>query len=257
MRQQLLALSALLALTAAPAARAADPAAPAGGMTMTGEERAAFQAEVKAYLLANPEVLNEMISILDAKQKAASSKTDQQLVADNSAALFNDGYSWVGGNPDGAFTIVEFLDYQCGYCRKAFPEVAELVEKDGDIRLIVKDFPILGPGSDLAARAATATMISQGPDAYGRLHDVLMAGKGPITDENLDRALKKADLDPAAIRAAMNDPEVDSRIAKNHALGQALAINGTPTFVFEKDMIRGYVSLADMRKLVDASRSTN
>ena len=255
MRQFLLALTPLLALAGGPGAMAEDQAKP--GLDMTPAERADFQAEIHDYLLAHPEVLNEMVKILDERQKAQASQTDQQLVASNADALFEDGYSWETGNPDGAFTLVEFLDYQCGYCHKAVPELAELLSDDGDIRMIVKDFPILGPGSDLAARATTATMIAEGPEAYGRLHDVLMSTKGAITDQSLDRAMKKADLDPKAIRVAMEDPEVDRRIAANRALGEKMAITGTPTFVFQSEMVRGYVTLADMRKIVDELRQTN
>ncbi|TPE49225.1 DsbA family protein [Amaricoccus solimangrovi] len=256
MRLPFLALLPLAALLAAPVAHAEDQATPRPGLDMTDAEREAFQREVHDYLLAHPEILNEMVRILDARQKEQAAQSDQQLVAANADAIFDDGYSWVTGNPEGDFTLVEFLDYQCGYCRKAMPELTELLESDGRIRMIVKDFPILGPGSELAARAAVATMIAEGPEAYGRLHDTLMAGKGQITDESLDRAMRKADLDPAKIRAAMSDPEVDGRIARNRALAEKLSITGTPTFVFQSDMVRGYIPLADMRKVVDQLRGS-
>lgn len=224
---------------------------------MTDAQRSAFRAEVHSYLLDNPQVLSEMIALLDAQQKSAAASSDQALVAANAKALFEDGYSYVAGNPDGDVTLVEFLDYQCGYCHKAFPELLDLIKKDGNIRLIVKDFPILGPGSDLAARAATATMIAQGPEAYAKLNEVLMTTKGPITDASLDRAFSEAGLDAAKIRASMEDPEIDRRLAQNHALGQNLAINGTPTFVVKDQMVRGYIALADMEKLVGSLRATN
>lgn len=258
MRQLILALLPLAALLAAPAAHAQGGEVQAGGLTrgveMTDAEREAFRAEVRGYLLENPEILNEMVKILDERQKALTAQTDQQMVAANADELFNDGYSWVTGNPEAEFTVVEFLDYQCGYCRKAMPEVTELLESDGDIRMVVKDFPILGPGSELAARAATAAMMTGGPDAYGRLHDVLMTAKGQITDEGLDRTLREADLDPDTIRPAMDDPEVGRRIARNRALAERMAITGTPTFVFQSEMIRGYITLADMRLVVEEVR---
>ena len=87
-----------------------------------------------------------MIQLLEQKQQAATAETDRDLVAMHAKDIFDDGFSWVGGNPDGQFTVVEFLDYQCGYCRRAQPDVAELLGSDGDIRLIVKEMPILGPG---------------------------------------------------------------------------------------------------------------
>lgn len=256
MRNMILALLPLAALLAAPIAHAQGGGDQAG-VEMTDAERDAFRAEVRDYLLENPEILNEMVKILDERQKARTSQTDQELVAANADELFNDGYSWVTGNPEADFTVVEFLDYQCGYCRKAMPEVTELLESDGQIRMIVKDFPILGPGSELAARAVTAAMITGGPEAYERLHDVLMTAKGQIADESLDRVLREADLDPDTIRPAMEDPEVDRRIDRNRALAQELAITGTPTFVFQTDMVRGYITLADMRQVVEELRGTD
>lgn len=215
----------------------------------------ALHAEIRAYLLANPEIFMEMVKILDEKQKTAEATDDKALIAANSEAIFNDGFSWVGGNPDGDFTIVEFLDYQCGYCRKAHPEVAELLEEDGDIRLIVKEMPILGPGSDLAARAAVATLVAEGPEAYGKLHDELMTTKGQISDASLERAFERAGVDAEKARGAMEDPEVTRRIDETLALARTLGISGTPTFVVADTMVRGYIPLAQIQTLIEQARS--
>ena len=220
-------------------------------------EREALHAEIRAYLMANPELLMEMISLLDEKQKAATAEGDGDLVAANADAIFEDGFSWVGGNPDGKFTVVEFLDYQCGFCRKAQPELTELISSDGDIRLIVKEMPILGPGSDLAARAAVATLISGGPESYREVHNRLMALQGQVTDISLDGVLADSGLDPAAIRVAMADPEVDRRLGATRELAEKLAISGTPTFVFDNRMVRGYLPLEQMRALVGDVRAAD
>lgn len=242
----------LLALLGALPARAEMPVPP-----LSDAERSAFQAEVHDYLIAHPEVLMEMMSLLDARQKAAAAETDRALVAQNSKALFDDGHSWVAGNPDGAVTIVEFLDYQCAFCHKSYPDLQKLLAANGDIRLIIKDFPILGPGSDLAARAATAAMIEGGPEAYGKLNAALMTAKGPLNDASLDAAIARAGLNSAAIRAGMADAEVDRRLAANRALAEVLQISGTPTFVVQDQMVRGYLDLAEMQKLVDSTHATN
>jgi protein-disulfide isomerase len=222
---------------------------------MTPEERSAFRAEVRAYLLENPELLTEMLALLDERQQAATADTDRTRIEANAGALFDDGYSFVGGNPGGGLTMVEFVDYQCGYCRRAHPEVMTLVESDGDIRRIVKDFPILGPGSELAARAAIATLIAKGPDGYATVNERLMGLEGPVNDAVLDATLKAAGLDPAEIRAGMDAPEVTRRIEANLALGRELAIQGTPTFVFADQMLRGYVPLDAMRGIVSELRA--
>jgi protein-disulfide isomerase len=248
----------LLGLTAALGLIASLPAAaqqPQQSSLLSEADKDALHAEIRAYLLSNPEVLLEMIQLLEEKQKAATAEGDKGLVAANAAAIFDDGFSWIGGNPDGKFTVVEFLDYQCGFCRKAQPEIGELLSGDGDIRLIVKEMPILGPGSDLAARAAVATMITKGPDTYAALHERLMGLKGQVTDTSLDGALTDAGLDPAEIRVAMSDPEVDRRLQATRDLADKLAISGTPTFVFDNRMVRGYLPLEQMRTLVGELRA--
>lgn len=249
MRQPL--TGAILALAIA----AGGPPALAQQSTTPGDDRAAFGEQVRAYLLENPEILVEMLALLEERQQAGAAAGEEAAIADNAAALFDDGFSWVGGNPEGSVTIVEFSDYQCGFCRRAHPEVQELVQSDGDIRLIVKEMPILGPGSDLAARAAVAALMEEGDDAYARLNDALMTLEGPVTEESLDRALRDADLDIDAIRERMEDPEIARRLDETGALAQELGISGTPTFVFGDRMLRGYVPMDGMRELVAELRT--
>ncbi|WP_226780971.1 DsbA family protein [Oceaniglobus trochenteri] len=235
-----LALSAALALPA--------------GAEMSDAERTEFRAEVRAYLLDNPEVLMEAIGVLEQRQAEQQAMGDQQLLADNADALFNDGASWVGGNPEGDVTIVEFLDYRCGYCKRAHPEVAELLARDGNIRLIVKEYPILGEDSVTGARFAIATKKVAGDDAYRTMNDALMALRGDMTADTLRALADENGLDGDAIIAAMSDPEVNRIIAANRALGQRLNINGTPSFVFGDQMVRGYVPLDTMEQIVKSLR---
>jgi protein-disulfide isomerase len=249
----------LLATTAAAFALLASQPAPADMRpgAVTEDERAALREEIRAYLLENPGLLTEMIATLEQQQKEDAAENDRALVAANGHAIYDDGFSFVGGNPAGAFTVVEFLDYQCGFCRHAHPELQEFLAADGDIRWIVKEMPILGPGSELAARAAIATLMAAGPEAYAELNDRLMRLEGQITDASLDATLAEAGLDPVAIRAGMSAPEVDRRLAETHALAKELEISGTPTFVFGGRMIRGYMPLAQMEALVEELRATN
>jgi len=233
-------------------------ALPASAQTdMSEADRTALHAEIRGYLLENPEIIMEVISILDERRASDEASAEIALVTDNSEAIYGDGYSFVGGNPDGDITIVEFVDYQCGFCRKAHPEVRELIADDGDIRLIVKELPILGPGSELASRAAISTLIAEGPEAYERLNVALMTQQGQITEASLDRALEDAGLDPSTIRAGMDDDEITRRLQDTRGLAQSLAISGTPTFVFGDRMVRGYVELAAMRGLVEELRALN
>ncbi|MFD2741296.1 DsbA family protein [Sulfitobacter aestuarii] len=221
---------------------------------LTDAERAQFRAEVRSYLMDNPEVIMEAVDQLQRREAEAQAEADHSLVSDNQEAIFNDGYSWVGGNPEGDITLVEFLDYRCGYCKKAHEEVAKLLETDGNIRLIVKEFPILGEQSMLASRFAVATKQVSGDDSYRALNDALMAFNGDITMESLRRLAKTFGLDFDAIAAKMDSEAVTREITETRELAQRLRISGTPTFVMQGEMLRGYLPYDQMRDLVDEKR---
>ncbi len=214
----------------------------------------AFGERVRAYLLENPHVIMEAVGVLQQREDAAAATADQDMIAAQMDALTNDGFSWVGGNPDGDITVVEFMDYRCGYCKKAHPEVESLLSADGNIRFIVKEFPILGEQSILGSQFAIAAHIVAGDDAYKAVHDTLMSYNGEITAESLSRLADSLDLDGAAILAKLDDPEVVRRISENRALGKALDISGTPTFVVQNQMVRGYVPAEQLQKMVDQLR---
>lgn len=218
--------------------------------------RTVLQTEIRSYLLAHPEILNEMVTLLESQRQAQAIEADKAMVAGNAAAIFDDGFSFVGGNPEGSVTLVEFLDYQCGYCRRAHPDITRLIEADGDIRWVVKELPILGPGSELAARAAIATLIADGPAAYADLNHRLMKLQGPIDAETLDRVLGEAGLDAAAIHAGMQADEVTRRLQATQSLAGALQVSGTPTFVLGDQMLRGAVPLDQMAALIETHRKT-
>ncbi|HGG05939.1 MAG TPA: DsbA family protein [Aliiroseovarius sp.] len=243
-----MALAAMLTLAAAPVA--------ATDLTNMSEvETDAFGAAVRAYLLENPEVLMEVIAVLEQRQAEAEAMTDQTLILTNYEDLVNDGYSAVLGNPDGDITIVEFLDYKCGFCKRAFPEVKELLASDGNIRLIIKEFPILGDESLLGSRFAIATQMVEGDEAYGRLHDELMTMRANISEESLLAVAERLEIDGPAILARMEDPVINQIISNNHLLAQRMQISGTPSFVIGNQMLRGYVPLEGMQQVVAAERA--
>lgn len=221
---------------------------------MSDSEREAFGVEIREYLLENPEVIMEAVAVLERRQAAEQVANDGALVATNHDAIFNDGYSHVAGNPEGDITLVEFVDYKCGYCRKAFPEVNALIQNDGNIRMIYKEFPILGPESITAARFAIATQLVAGEEAYAKLHDAMMTMRGNLTDETLTGLADKLELDGAAIAATTNDPRVDEILTANMELAGRLQISGTPTFVMEDQLLRGYVPLDAMEQIVSELR---
>lgn len=221
---------------------------------MTDEERALFRAEVRSYLFDNPEVIMQAVEILQNREAEGQAQADFDLVAQNSAALFDDGFSFVGGNPDGDIVLVEFLDYRCHYCRRAHTEVHELLKTDGNIKWIVKELPILGDASVLASRFAVAVKQVAGGESYAAVGDALMSFQGDITMPTLRRLANTFGLDMEAIEARMNSDEVTAEIAATRALAGQLKISGTPTFVMHDELLRGYLPLEQMQAIVDDKR---
>lgn len=206
---------------------------------MSDTEKAAFGEAVREYLMANPEVLIESINVLEERRAAELVQNDSQLVAANREAIFNDGHSWVGGNPDGDLTMVEFIDYRCGVCRRFNQEVHDLVAADGNIRLILKEFPILGQDSEASSRFAVAVKQIAGDDAYMKAHDELITLRGPATLEALKEVADRIGVDGEAIIQHMNTEDVTSVLRENRQLAERMAIQGTPTFVIGDELLRG------------------
>ncbi|MCE5972936.1 DsbA family protein [Sinirhodobacter sp. WL0062] len=221
---------------------------------MSDAEKAAFGEAVKAYLMENPEVLVEAIGVLEERQQAVEVQNDKVLVQTNAKELFDDGYSWIGGNPEGDLTIVEFMDYRCSYCRKAYTEVEELLAKDGKIRFIVKEFPILGQESDLSARFAVAVKQLAGDETYKKVHDELIAFRGSVTLESLARLADEHGVDKDDVLKRMNEEEVTAVLRANHQLAERMKISGTPAFVIGGEMLRGYAPLKTMQQIVADQR---
>ncbi|GIX14971.1 MAG: DSBA oxidoreductase [Paracoccaceae bacterium] len=218
-----------------------------------GLERDAFRAEVRAYLLENPEVILEAIRILEQRRKLAEATAELDLVRAHAEELRNDGYSHVAGNPDGSLTVVEFFDYRCGYCKRAHPDVKTLIRTNPDIRFVMKEFPILGPESLTAARAAMAAL-RQGGKIYEDFSDRLMSFGGALTDAVIDRLAERSGVDVARMRADMDSPEITAELERTRKLAEALRIGGTPTFVIGDKIVRGFVPLDEMTRVVELAR---
>jgi protein-disulfide isomerase len=222
---------------------------------MTADERKAFRDEIRAYLLENPEVLVEAMDILQTREEDAAVARDLKMLSDNADTIFQNANDWVGGNPDGDVVLVEFMDYRCGYCRKAYTEVEELVMSDGKIRFVVKEFPILGEASLISSQFALAVKLLHGDAAYKAAHDGLIALRGEPTPETLGRLASDLGHDPAPILAKMGAEEIMAIIEANHALADKMEISGTPTFVLKSMMLRGYVPLEPMREIIAEVRA--
>ena len=205
--------------------------------------REALHAEIRAYLLENPEVIFEAVAAFEERNTRESAEMERVLVEINAGEIFFDSHSWVGGNPDGDLTLVEFVDYRCSFCQRAFDEVMAFAERDGNIRLVMKEFPILGPQSVEMSRFAVAVLQLGGDDAYFDVHERLLNWEGPISDSALGRMAADLGLDSDQVLARMRSDEVTAVLDENRGLAQRLEIAGTPTFVLgagtDGEMIRG------------------
>jgi protein-disulfide isomerase len=213
-----------------------------------------FGAQVRAYLLQNPEVIFEAVAAYEQRTAEAQVDMDRAILEANAEALFNDGHSWVGGNTDGDVTLVEFIDYRCGFCKRAHEEVAALLEADSGIRLILKEFPILGPESELASRFAVAALRLGGDTVYEVVQDSLMRHDDAITREFLEELAAEQGLDFVQVGAEMESEAVTDILMENRALAQRLQISGTPTFVMETELIRGFVPADVLIEIAESLR---
>ncbi|MEM7505960.1 MAG: DsbA family protein [Pseudomonadota bacterium] len=228
--------------------------APVSGLT--DGQRIQLRAEIRAYILENPEIILEAIQILEERRNQAEINADQQLVARHQDTIFNDGFSYVGGNPDGDVTVVEFSDYRCGFCKRAHPEIKALLESDPNIRLIVKEYPILGPDSVVAGRMALAALQID-PDKFGELNDKLMAYPGNLTEAVAYRIAKDVGYELTELKQLAAEDEIARRLGANYALAEQLGLQGTPSFIIGDEIIRGYLPLREMQAAVAEARTAS
>jgi protein-disulfide isomerase len=241
-----LALGALVSasLWAAPAP-AGEPPSPA--------ERQMLEQVIHDYLMSHPEVVTEALKAAEAKEKAHEEEQARAEIVKHRDELLHDSASPVGGNPDGDVTIVEFFDYRCPYCKQMEPALEALLKEDGKIRIVYKEFPILGPESKIASEVSLAAL-KQSPDKYSRLHAALMNARGQLSEEAIMKYAEAADLDMARIKADMRGRDITILLKRNLDLAETLNITGTPAFIIGDTMAPGAIDLVTLKKMVADAR---
>lgn len=257
--KSLAAIRPLFRILAACAALAAPFSAPASAETdfsrLTELEREELGNEIRRYILENPEIIVEAIIRMQERERLAEAERGRARVGLFSEELFADRDSWAGGSLDGDITVVEFIDYRCGFCRRSHGIVEELINSDGNIRLVLKEFPILGEDSEFAARIAVAVLQLAGPPSYKAVHDRLMTHRGAF-DENLVAEMAKvAGIGSKELSVRMFEDSVVSVIASNHLLARELGIDGTPAFVIGGQLVGGFNELDQLRDYVAEERT--
>jgi protein-disulfide isomerase len=237
----------LVTLLAVSTCGVADAAEPAPGLS-----REATEEIIRDYLLKNPEIIEQVLRTIEERQRNAARQESLKALTAHQEDLFSDPRSPVGGNPRGSVTVVEFFDYRCPHCKNAAPDVKKLAQEDSDVRIVYKQFPVLGPDSELAARAALAAH-AQGKHAA--LHDALMAANGSLTLPAILKLAGPAGLDVARLQADIEEPEIRATIERDRALAAALGITGTPSFVIGSELVPGAVDLATLKALVAEAKA--
>jgi protein-disulfide isomerase len=199
---------------------------------------------VKDYLMQHPEILRDMANALDVADKKTADNARGQTMASQAKEIFHNSRDGVVGNPKGDVTIVEFMDYNCGWCRKGILEMQALVKSDPNVRIIMKEFPIFGEGSEYAAKAALAAA-KQGK--YWEFHQALFASQGKVTPEVTDQIAQEVGLDVAKMKADMADPAIEAQIQKTTQLAQSLQLTGTPAFIVDRKVYPGYIQLSEIQ----------
>ena len=222
---------------------------------LTNADRKVLQKEIRRYILENPDIIFEAADIVRKREAALEVQEDEELIQSNFNEIFYDNYSYVGGNPNGDITIVEFVDYKCGYCRKAADIVRELIAKDDNIRFVVKEFPILGEASLVSSKFAIAVKNIGGPEKYKVAHDILLALTAEPTEIYLRRIAKELELNPEELFEAMQSDLVAQEIDQTGELAQKLQISGTPTFILGDQFLRGFVPLEILSKAIQSERT--
>jgi protein-disulfide isomerase len=218
-------------------------------------DRPQIEAIIKDYLIKNPEVIEEAIGELQARKAAAEADRQRKLVSENQDAITNAPQNVVLGNPAGAVTLVEFFDYNCGYCKRGLSDLLTLMENDRDLKIVLKDYPILSPGSIEAATVALAVKQQLKGEKFLAFHKELMLTRGPVGKDRALEVARQSGVDMAKLEAAIATAELRSSLAENIRLGDALGVSGTPSYVLGDEIVSGAVGYDVLKSKVDALRN--
>ena len=231
------------------------PGRPALAQEFSPTQKNEIETIIRDYIVSHPEVLQEAIAELDKRQAAADTEKAKATIASNAETLFNSSRQVVLGNPKGDVTLVEFFDYNCGFCKRALPDMIELLKDDAKLKVVLKEFPVLGPGSVEAAKVAVAVrMQDKTGKKYLDFHQKLLGGRGQADKARALAVAKEVGLDIAQIEKDVTSDEVKATIEENFKLAKALGISGTPSYIIATDVVMGAVGLNTLKAKVNSAR---
>jgi protein-disulfide isomerase len=237
-------------------ADAADSSSPAPQSSSANssmpKDRAGLDQAIHDYLMTHPEVVVDALKAAQQQADAQAAEQSRRMISTKKKELFDSSDDLVRGNPKGDVTLVEFFDYRCPYCKQVQPSLDALLKEDGKLRIVYKEFPILGEASIFATRVALA---SKKQGKYAEFHRAMMVMKGDISDAAVLNVATSIGLDINKVKADMSAPEIDKVIDANYALADALNIQGTPAIIVGETLTPGAVDLDTLRKDIAAARS--
>lgn len=243
---RILCMSAGLVLTAA---------GPATAQAVSESQRTEIEKIIREYLLAHPEILQEVSAELEKRQAAAEVERQSAAIAAHQKAIFHSPRQVVIGNPNGDVNFVEFFDYNCGYCKRALADMLTLMKDDPKLRVVLKEFPVLGSGSVEAAQVAIAVrMQDKDGKLYLAFHQKLLAARGEANQARALEAAREAGADVKRLEADMKSAEVKETLTETFALAQAMGMNGTPSYVVGRSVVVGAIGLEGLRQKVNEAR---
>ncbi len=225
--------------------------APTFEPTLDDNQRAEIGALVREYLIENPDVIVEVLGILQAREQQAQQEQQRAATAAVTENLFDANRDPFIGNEDATITVVEFFDYQCPFCKRLAPNLDKVLDGDDDVRVVFKEFPVFGEDSTLASRAALA---SRNQGLYHDYHVALMKNRGQLSERVVMRLAERVGLDMDQLRADMDSPEVAAALQANFQQAQRLGVRGTPSFVVDDEMIPGALDVNTLRRLIQSKR---
>jgi protein-disulfide isomerase len=229
--------------------------APAGAQSFSDPQRSEIEKIIKEYVVSHPEVLQDAMAELEKRQAAAEAEKSKTTIKDNAQTIFNSARQVTIGNPQGDVTLVEFFDYNCGYCKRALSDLMDLMKSDSKLKVVLKEFPVLGPGSEEAARVAVAVRM-QDPTGkkYLEFHQKLLGGRGQADRARALAVAKDVGLDMTRLEKDMTSDEAKTTFAENIKLAESLGMNGTPSYVVGSEVVVGAVGLDGLKQKVNTAR---
>jgi protein-disulfide isomerase len=231
------------------------PAA-ASAQSFTPDQRGEIEKIVREYLISHPEVLQDVIAEMDKKQASEDAEKQHAAVSQNEAEIFNSAHQVTIGNAKGDVTMVEFFDYNCAFCKRALSDMLDLMKADSKLRVVLKEFPVLGEGSKEAAKVAVAARMQDksGGKKYLDFHQKLLGGRGQADKARALAVAKEVGFDMGRLEKDMASAEVNTTIEENFKLAEAMGLNGTPSYVIGKDVVVGAVGLDALREKLNIAR---